>query len=174
MVCSAERARRTSCHPELAPLRCCLRLRKTTPAPLAQALSQLAQCGLGVWSYQPQRVRPCTDPSTLCCWRYRVAWIHNPPVSLRQGMQKREGFYASLICYHARLVKVKNVSADVSERQALSNLIRCSRSRDPIMKYGSLSTPMSPVDGGDASLAGLQHRRNVPLFPIINGWGERS
>jgi hypothetical protein len=46
------------------------------------------------------------------------------------------------------------VSADVSERQALSNLIRCSRSRDPIMKYDSLSTLMSRVDVG-ASLAGL-------------------
>ncbi len=94
-------------------------------------------------------------------------------MSLRQGMQKREGFHASLICYHARLVKVKNVSADVSERQALSSLIRCSRSRDPIMKYGSLSTLMSRVDVSDASLAGLQHCRNVPLFPIISGW-ERS
>jgi hypothetical protein len=55
---------------------------------------------------------------------------------------------------HARLVKVKNVSADVSERQALSNLIRCSRSRDPIMKYDSLSALMSRVDVG-ASLVGL-------------------
>jgi hypothetical protein len=71
-------------------------------------------------------------------------------------MQKREGFRASLICYHARLVKVKNVSADVSERQALSNLIRWSRSRNPIMKYDSLSTLMSRVDVGlGASLAGL-------------------
>jgi hypothetical protein len=87
-------------------------------------------------------------------------------------MQKPEGFYASLICYHARLVKVKNVSADVSERQALSSLIRCSRSRDPIMKYDSLSTLMSRVDVGDASLAGW-HCRDVPLFPIISGW-ERS
>ena len=56
--------------------------------------------------------------------------------------------------HHARLVKVKNVSADVSERQALSNLIRCSRSRDPIMKYDSLSALMSRVDVG-ASLVGL-------------------
>jgi len=72
---------------------------------------------------------------------------------LTKGMQNRESFHASLICYHARLVKVKNVSADVSERQALSNLIRCSRSRDPIMKYDSLSTLMSRVDV--ASLAGL-------------------
>jgi hypothetical protein len=64
--------------------------------------------------------------------------------------------------HHARLVKVKNVSADVSERQALSNLIRCSRSRDPIMKYDSLSALMSRVDV-----------RDVPLFPIISGW-ERS
>src|SRR5580700_3153624 len=68
------------------------------------------------------------------------------------GMQKREGFDASLICYHARLVKVKNVSSDVSERQALSNLIRCSSSRDPIIKDDSLSTLMSRVDV--ASLAG--------------------
>ncbi len=78
----------------------------------------------------------------------------------------------SLICHHARLVKVKNVSADVSERQALSNLIRCSRSRDPIMKYDSLSTLMSQVDVG-ASLAGLERCRDVPLFPIISGW-ERT
>jgi hypothetical protein len=78
----------------------------------------------------------------------------------------------SLICHHARLVMVKNVSADVSERQALSNLIRFSRSRDPIMKYDSLSTLMSPVDVG-ANLAGLEHCRDVPLFPIISAW-ERS
>ena len=41
------------------------------------------------------------------------------------------------------------------------------------MKYGSLSTLMSRVDVSDASLAGLQHCRNVPLFPISSGW-ERS
>src|SRR5271157_5826273 len=61
------------------------------------------------------------------------------------------GFHASLICYDARLVKVKNVSAGASEQQALSNLTRFSRSRDPIMKYvkyDSLSTLMSPVDVG--------------------------
>ena len=87
-------------------------------------------------------------------------------------MQKREGFRASLICYHARLVKVKNVSVGVSERQALSNLIRFSRSRDPIMKYDSLSILMSPADVS-ASLAGLEHCRDVPLFPIIRGW-QRS
>jgi len=80
--------------------------------------------------------------------------------------------HASLICYHARLGKAKNVSAGVSERQALSNLIRFSRPRDPIMKYDSLSTLMSPVDVG-ASLAVLEHCRDVPLFPIISGW-ERS
>ena len=84
-------------------------------------------------------------------------------------MQKREGFRASLICYHARLVKVKNVSVGVSERQALSNLIRLSRSRDPIMKYDSLSTLISPVDVS-ASLAGLEDCDAVPLFPIISGW----
>jgi hypothetical protein len=88
------------------------------------------------------------------------------------GMQKREGFGASLLCYHARLVKVKNVSADVSERQALSNLIRFSRSRAPIMKYDSLATLMSPVDVG-ANLAGSEQCRDVPLFPIISAW-ERS
>jgi hypothetical protein len=76
----------------------------------------------------------------------------------------------SLICCHARLVKVKNVSADVSERQALSSLIRCSSSREPIMKYDSLSTVVSRVDVG-ASLAGLEHCRDISLFP--SGW-ERS
>jgi hypothetical protein len=40
------------------------------------------------------------------------------------------------------------------------------------MKYDSFSTLMSPVDVG-ASLAGLEHRRDVPLFPIISDW-ERS
>jgi hypothetical protein len=73
-----------------------------------------------------------------------------------------------LLCYHARLGNVKNVSADVSERQALSNLIRFSKSRDPIIKYDSLSTLMSPVDVG-ASLAGSEHCRDVPLFPIVSG-----
>ena len=87
------------------------------------------------------------------------------------GMRKREGFHASLISYHARLGNAKNVSAGISERQALSNLIRFSRSRDPIMKYDSLSTLISPVDVG-VSLAGLKHRRDVPLFPV-SGW-ERS
>ncbi len=37
------------------------------------------------------------------------------------------------------------------------------------MKYDSLSTLMSLVDVG-ASLAGLEHCRDVPLFPIISGW----
>jgi hypothetical protein len=77
-----------------------------------------------------------------------------------------------LICHHARLVKVKNVSDEVSERQALSNLMRCSRSRDPIIKYGSLSTLMSRVDVG-AGRASLEHCRDVPLFPAMSGW-ERS
>jgi hypothetical protein len=76
----------------------------------------------------------------------------------------------SVICYHARLVKVKNVSADVSERQALSSLIRCSSSREPIMKYDSLSTVVSRVDVG-ANLAGLEHCRDISLFP--SSW-ERS
>jgi hypothetical protein len=81
---------------------------------------------------------------------------------------RREAFHASLISYHARLGNAKNVSAGISERQALSNLIRFFRSRDPIIKYDSLSTPMSRVDVS-ASLAGLEHR-DVQLFPIINGW----
>ncbi|SRR6266567_5069041 len=74
--------------------------------------------------------------------------------------------------YHARLVKVKNVSAEVSERQALSNLMRCSRSRDSIIKYDSLSTLMSRADVG-ARRAGLEHCRNIPLLPVISGW-ERA
>ena len=86
-------------------------------------------------------------------------------------MQNREGFLASLICYHARLVKVKNVSVGVSERQALSNLIRFSRSRDPIMKYDSLSTLMSPVDVS-ASLARLEHCRDAPPFTTVSGCGR--
>jgi len=73
---------------------------------------------------------------------------------------------------HARLVEVKNVSAEVSERQALSNLIRRSRSREPAMKYGSLSPLMLRVDVG-ASLAGLEHRRDVAFLPAISCW-ERS
>jgi hypothetical protein len=40
------------------------------------------------------------------------------------------------------------------------------------MKYDSRQTLMSPVDVS-ASLEGLEHRRDVPLFPIISGW-ERS
>ena len=64
------------------------------------------------------------------------------------------------------------MSADVSERQALSNLIRCSSSRDPIIKHDSLPTLMSRIDVG-ASLAGLSHCRDVLLFPIISCW-ERS
>src|SRR5438270_5765303 len=69
---------------------------------------------------------------------------------------------------HARLGNVKNVSAGISGRQALSNLIRFSRSRDPIIKYGLLSNFISRVDVSD-SLAGLEHR-DVPLLPIISGW----
>jgi hypothetical protein len=93
-------------------------------------------------------------------------------MTLFRGRRLFEDGCSSLVCYHARLVKVKNVPADVSERQALSNLIRCSRSRDPIIKYDSLPTLMSRVDVGP-SLAGLEHCRDVPLFPIISGW-ERS
>jgi hypothetical protein len=40
------------------------------------------------------------------------------------------------------------------------------------MKYDPLSTLMSPVDVG-ASLAGLEHCCDVPLFRIISGW-ERA
>src|SRR5258708_12611408 len=42
-MCSVEHARRTSRHPEPLPLRCCLRLRETTPVPLVQVPSLLAQ-----------------------------------------------------------------------------------------------------------------------------------
>ena len=60
-----------------------------------------------------------------------VAQIDGHSLSFASGSKHAR----SLLCYHARLVKVKNVSADVSERQALSSLIRCSSSREPIMKY---------------------------------------
>jgi hypothetical protein len=50
--------------------------------------------------------------------------------------------------------------------------MRCSRSRDPIIKYDSLSTLMSRVDVGDRR-AGLEHCRNILLLPVISGW-ERS
>src|SRR6267378_2338792 len=124
-MCSAEHARRTSCHPDLVPLRCCLRLCETTPVPLPQVLPLLAQCAPGILV-----------------------------LSTSKSGALYKSLHASRICYHARLVKVKNASADVSERQALSNLIRCSRSRNPIMKYDSLSTLMSRVDVGlGASLA---------------------
>lgn len=63
------------------------------------------------------------------------------------------------------------MSADVSERQALSNLICRSSSREPIMKYDSPSTLMSRVDVGAGS-AGLEHCRDVSLFP--SSCGERS
>ena len=86
-------------------------------------------------------------------------------------MQKREGFVASLICYHARLVKLKNVSVGISERQALSSLIRFSRSRDPSMKYDSLSALMSPGDVSE-SLTRVEHCRDAPLFITISDWGR--
>ena len=69
---------------------------------------------------------------------------------------------------HARLVEVKNVSTEVSERQALSNLIRISRSREPIMTHDSLSLT-SRVDVG-ACLVGLELRCEVSLFPTVSCW----
>jgi hypothetical protein len=60
------------------------------------------------------------------------------------------------------------VSTEVSERQALSNLIRCSRSREPIMTHDSVSL-MSRVDVG-ARLAGIEHRRKASLFPSASCW----
>jgi len=42
------------------------------------------------------------------------------------------------------------------------------RSRDPIIKYDSLSTLMSRLDVG-ARRAGLEHCRNIPLLPVISG-----
>ena len=89
--------------------------------------------------------------------------------SLHQWRQEREAFHAPPISYHARLGNVKNVPAGIRERQALSNLIRFSRSRDPIIKYDSLSTLMSRVDVG-ARPAGLEHCRNIPPLPVISGW----
>jgi hypothetical protein len=42
------------------------------------------------------------------------------------------------------------------------------------MKYDSFSTLISPVDVG-ASLAGLEHRRDVPLFPSsVIGSGRKA
>jgi hypothetical protein len=60
-------------------------------------------------------------------------------------MQKREGFRASLIGYHARPAKVKSVSVGISERQALSNLntfLEVTRPEHEVC----LSTLMSPGD----------------------------
>ncbi len=87
--------------------------------------------------------------------------------AIHQWRHKREAADPSLISYHARLGNVKNVPAGIRERQALSNLIRFSSSRDPIIKYDSLSILMSPVDVS-SSPAGLEHR-DIPLFPIISG-----
>jgi hypothetical protein len=73
-----------------------------------------------------------------------------------------------LFALHARLGEVKNVSTLVSERQALSNLIRCSRSREPIMTKDSVS-PRSRVDVG-ARLAGIVHRHEVAPSPTVSCW----
>jgi hypothetical protein len=70
---------------------------------------------------------------------------------------------------HARLTKAKNVPAGVSERQALSKLMRCCRSREPIIKYGSRLASMSRFDNG-SRLAGIENCADV--FPI-SCW-ERS
>ena len=86
-------------------------------------------------------------------------------------MQNEKASVPRLTCYYARLVKVKNVSVGIRERQALSNLIRFSRSRDPIMKYDSLSTLISSVDFS-AGPARLEHCRDTPLFTTISGWGR--
>jgi hypothetical protein len=63
------------------------------------------------------------------------------------------------------------VSVGISERQALSNLIRFSRSRDPITQYDSLPTLVSPVDV-TASVARLENCRDAALFTTISGWGR--
>ena len=60
------------------------------------------------------------------------------------------------------------MSTEVSERQALSNLIRCSRSREPIITNDSASL-RSRVDVG-ARLAGIEHRREVSLSPTVSCW----
>jgi hypothetical protein len=78
-MCSAVHATRARRHPELVPLRSCLRLRKTTPVPLVQVLSLLAQCAPGVWSYQSQRARPLGLPPGSPVERFRAACIHHLP-----------------------------------------------------------------------------------------------
>jgi hypothetical protein len=75
------------------------------------------------------------DLSSAVCWllpQYRA-------VVTRRSLISCLSFSASLTTIHARPVEVKNVSTEVSERQALSNLIRCSRSREPIMTHDSVS-----------------------------------
>ena len=62
------------------------------------------------------------------------------------------------MCYHLK----------VSERQALSNLIRRSRSRKPIMTDDSLSQAHVASRCRRPSLAGLEHRREVSLFPALS------
>jgi hypothetical protein len=60
------------------------------------------------------------------------------------------------------------VSTEVIKRQAPSNLIRRSRSREPIMTNDSTSL-RSRVDVG-ARLTGIEHRREVPLSPTVRCW----
>ncbi len=76
--------------------------------------------------------------------------------------------------FHARLGEVKNVPPEVSQRQALSNLIRCSRSREPIMTHDSVSL-MSRVHVGTC-LAGLEgiaaNPRSFP--PSVVGCGRKT
>jgi len=62
------------------------------------------------------------------------------------------------------------VPPEVSQRQVLSNLIRCSRSREPIMTHDSVSL-MSRVHVGTC-LAGLEHRCEVSLFPTVSCWSR--
>jgi hypothetical protein len=51
--------------------------------------------------------------------------------------------------------------------------IPCSRSREPVMKYGSLLALMSRVAVGN-SLAGLGHCRDGCSFPIISCWEQSA
>ena len=72
-----------------------------------------------------------------------IAFIKVPPI--------RSDFVSVQNAFpHARLVEVKNVSTETRERQALSNLMRCSRSCEPIMTHDSLSL--------------------MSLFPTVSCW----
>jgi hypothetical protein len=63
------------------------------------------------------------------------------------------------------------VPAGVSERQALSKLMRCCRSREPVIEHGSFLASTSRFDNG-SNLAGIEYCAEASLF-AISCW-ERS